>query len=133
MLQAANETLKSLSNLGFDGVMFVSARVPRERMEQKKQGYSRGLRTSDLATIDAGRELLQAVAVAVGHGQRPVAADEHRARVHELAGVDAAAPVRRQHVAVRREAAMLQSAVMTEWRGDRLTCFPVPQARAKIE
>jgi putative ABC transport system permease protein len=40
----------------------VSARAPRERLEQKKQGYSRGLRTSDLATIDAGRELLQAAA-----------------------------------------------------------------------
>jgi putative ABC transport system permease protein len=59
---AAEGVKQGFEDLGFDGVMFVSARAPRERIEQKKQGYSRGLRTSDLATIDAGRELLQAAA-----------------------------------------------------------------------
>lgn len=51
-----------LQDLGFDGVMFVSAQTPTDRVERKKQGYSRGLRTSDLQKIDAGRELLQEAA-----------------------------------------------------------------------
>jgi putative ABC transport system permease protein len=55
---AAVAVQKGLSDLGFDGVMFVSARPATDRIEKKKQGYSRGLRTADLAVIDAGRELL---------------------------------------------------------------------------
>jgi putative ABC transport system permease protein len=55
---AAVAVQKGLSDLGFDGVMFVSARPATDRIEKKKQGYSRGLRTSDLAVIDGGRELL---------------------------------------------------------------------------
>jgi len=54
-----------LTDLGFDGVMFVSARSPTERLERKKEGYSRGLRTSDLEAIEGGRELLQAAAPVV--------------------------------------------------------------------
>jgi putative ABC transport system permease protein len=57
---------KGLSDLGFDGVMFVTAETPRERLERKKQGYSRGLRTADLTTIEAGRDLLAAAAPVVG-------------------------------------------------------------------
>jgi putative ABC transport system permease protein len=56
---------KGLSDLGFDGVMFVSAQAPTERLEQKKQGYSRGLRTADLRLIDSGKELVQAAAPVV--------------------------------------------------------------------
>jgi putative ABC transport system permease protein len=56
---------KGLSDLGFDGVMFVSAQAPSERLEQKKQGYSRGLRGADLRIIDGGKELLQAAAPVV--------------------------------------------------------------------
>jgi putative ABC transport system permease protein len=59
---AAKAVQKGLSDLGFDGVMFVTARQPVERLEQKKQGYSRGLRTADVASIDRGRELLRGVA-----------------------------------------------------------------------
>jgi putative ABC transport system permease protein len=55
---AALAVQKGLSDLGFDGVMFVSARPATDRIEKKKQGYSRGLRTADLAVIDGGRELL---------------------------------------------------------------------------
>ncbi len=55
---AAVAVQKGLSDLGFDGVMFVSARPATDRIEKKKQGYSRGLRTADLAVIDAGRDLL---------------------------------------------------------------------------
>ncbi|HEY6554444.1 MAG TPA: ABC transporter permease [Vicinamibacteria bacterium] len=59
---AALAVQKGLSDLGFDGVMFVSARPATDRIEKKKQGYSRGLRTADLAVIDEGRELLGAAA-----------------------------------------------------------------------
>jgi len=62
---AAKAVQKGLSDLGFDSVMFVTAREPLLRLEQKKRGYSRGLRSADLATIDGGRELLQAVAPVV--------------------------------------------------------------------
>jgi putative ABC transport system permease protein len=59
---AARAVQKGLSDLGFDGVMFVTARQPVARLEQKKQGYSRGLRAADVAAIDGGRELLEGVA-----------------------------------------------------------------------
>jgi putative ABC transport system permease protein len=36
-----------------------------ERLELKKQGYSRGLRTADLGVIDSGKELVQAAAPVV--------------------------------------------------------------------
>src|SRR5215212_3253684 len=62
---AAVAVQKGLSDLGFDGVMFVSAQAPTERLEQKKQGYSRGLRTADLRVIDSGKELVQAAAPVV--------------------------------------------------------------------
>jgi putative ABC transport system permease protein len=59
---AAVGVQKGLSDLGFDGVMFVSARQPVERLERKKQGYSRGLRAADLRVIDAGKEALESAA-----------------------------------------------------------------------
>jgi putative ABC transport system permease protein len=59
---AAVSVQKGLGDLGFDGVMFVTAQPPVERLERKKQGYSKGLRTADLSTIEAGRELLEAAA-----------------------------------------------------------------------
>jgi putative ABC transport system permease protein len=59
---AARAVQKGLSDLGFDGVMFVSARKPVERLERKKQGHSRGLRTADLVAIEGGQELLEAAA-----------------------------------------------------------------------
>jgi putative ABC transport system permease protein len=59
---AAVSVQKGLGALGFDGVMFVTAQPPVERLERKKQGYSKGLRTADLSTIEAGRELLEAAA-----------------------------------------------------------------------
>ncbi len=62
---AAKAVQKGLGDLGFDGVMFVTAQVPQERLERKK-GYSRGLRTADLETIDAGAELVSAAAPIVG-------------------------------------------------------------------
>jgi putative ABC transport system permease protein len=59
---AAVGVQKGLSDLGFDGVMFVSSRQPLERLERKKQGYSRGLRAADLQTIDSGRDALESAA-----------------------------------------------------------------------
>ena len=62
---AAISVQKGLSDLGFDGVMFVTAQAPKDRIERKKQGYSKGLRTADLRLIDEGRELLEGAAPVV--------------------------------------------------------------------
>jgi putative ABC transport system permease protein len=59
---AAVGVQKGLSDLGFDGVMFVSSRQPLERLERKKQGYSRGLRAADLPGIESGRDALESAA-----------------------------------------------------------------------
>src|SRR5262245_14979126 len=59
---AARSVQKGLSDLGFDGVMFVTEQPPSDRLERKKQGYSKGLRTADLATIEDGRSGLEAAA-----------------------------------------------------------------------
>lgn len=56
---------KGLSDLGYDGVLIVTDRAPRERLEQKKQSYSRGLRSGDLEVIRGGRELLEDAAPVV--------------------------------------------------------------------
>jgi putative ABC transport system permease protein len=62
---AAISVQKGLSDLGFDGVMFVTAQAPTDRIEKKKRGYSKGLRTADLRLIDAGKELLEGAAPVV--------------------------------------------------------------------
>ena len=62
---AAISVQKGLSDLGFDGVMFVTAQAPKDRIEKKKRGYSKGLRTADLRLIDAGKELLEGAAPVV--------------------------------------------------------------------
>ncbi len=59
---AAVAVQKGLTDLGFDGVMFVTAQPPKERLERAKQGYSRGLRTADMGVIDGGRELISGAA-----------------------------------------------------------------------
>ncbi len=59
---AALSVQKGLSDLGFDGVLFVWSRAPEDRLERKKQGLSRGLRSRDLRTIDQGSTLLGGVA-----------------------------------------------------------------------
>jgi putative ABC transport system permease protein len=59
---AAASVRKGISDLGFDGVMFVWTQPPKERIERKKQGYSRGLRSTDLRVIDEGKELLEGAA-----------------------------------------------------------------------
>jgi putative ABC transport system permease protein len=59
---AAVGVAKGLTDLGFDGVMFVSARQPVERLERKKQGYSRGLRAADLPVLEAGKDEVESAA-----------------------------------------------------------------------
>jgi putative ABC transport system permease protein len=71
---------KGLSDLGFDGVMWVSGRDPVERLEQKKRGYSRGLQTSDQQTIDQGQELIEAAAPVLG-GNEVIHANGHDLKV----------------------------------------------------
>lgn len=66
---AAQAVQKGLTDLGFDGVMFVTAQAPKERLERKKQGYSKGLRTADLKTIHDGQELLEAAAPLVSRSE----------------------------------------------------------------
>lgn len=61
---------KGLGDLGYDGVMVVQAQVPSERLERKKQGYSRGLRAADLRAIEDGRELISEAAPVVGFKER---------------------------------------------------------------
>jgi putative ABC transport system permease protein len=78
---AAEGVKQGFQDLGFDGVMFVTARRPTDRMEQKKEGYSRGLRTTDLAVIDDGRELLQKAAPVVT-GNEVARLNGHELRVN---------------------------------------------------
>lgn len=62
---AAVAVQKGLSDLGFDGVMFAHAETPRDRIENKKRGYSRGLRTADLRFVEEGRSIIQDAAPVV--------------------------------------------------------------------
>ncbi len=62
-----------IRGLGFDGVMFVSARPPEDLTERKKQGFSRGLTARDLAVVREGADSLDAVA-AVRISEKVVAA-----------------------------------------------------------
>lgn len=98
---AAVAVQKGLGDLGFDGVMFVQAEAPRERLQQKKQGYSRGLRTSDLRGIDDGKELIAAAAPVVGFRDKALV----NGRVLEL-NVEGVTPeygeIRNRHVAEGR-------------------------------
>jgi len=63
---AAVAVQKGLTDLGFDGVMFVTAQPATDRLEKKKQGYSRGLRSADLATIESGMSLIGDAAPIMG-------------------------------------------------------------------
>ena len=59
---AAESVKAGFNDLGFDGVMFAVPSRPEDRMEQKKLGYSRGLRSSDVDVINAGKELVESAA-----------------------------------------------------------------------
>ncbi len=53
---------EGIKGLGFDGVMFVSARPPEDPVEAKKISYSRGLEATDLVVLRDGAERLEHVA-----------------------------------------------------------------------
>jgi putative ABC transport system permease protein len=61
-----------LDDLGFDGVVFAVPRAATDRIEQKKQGYSRGMRAADGQVIDSGRETIDQAAPVLGLGNETV-------------------------------------------------------------
>ena len=71
---AAESIKEGFADLGFDGVMFAVPQRPEDRIERKKQGYSRGLRSSDVAVINEGKELIESAA--------PLAATRDRVRMN---------------------------------------------------
>jgi putative ABC transport system permease protein len=68
----AEAVKKGLDDLGFDGVVFVVPQAATDRIELKKQGYSRGLRAADGRVIEAGRETIEQAAPVVGLGNETV-------------------------------------------------------------
>ncbi len=75
VIGGAAESIKAgFADLGFDGVMFAVPQRPEDRIERKKQGYSRGLRSSDVAVINQGKELIESAA--------PIAATRDRVRMN---------------------------------------------------
>jgi len=59
---------QGLTDLGFDGVIFVVPRQTEDRIEKKKQGYSRGLRSADAHVIEPGQEVIREAAPVLGFG-----------------------------------------------------------------
>ena len=59
---------EGLTDLGFDGVIFVVPQQTQDRIEKKKEGYSRGLRSADGLVIEGGREVIQRAAPVLGLG-----------------------------------------------------------------
>jgi putative ABC transport system permease protein len=63
---------KGLSDLGFDGVVFVVPSDTADPLERKKQGYSRGLRAADGRVLEAGMDVIEEAAPVVGLGDETV-------------------------------------------------------------
>jgi putative ABC transport system permease protein len=59
---------QGLTDLGFDGVIFVVPQKTEDRIEKKKEGYSRGLRSADAHVIAPGREVIQEAAPVLSLG-----------------------------------------------------------------
>ncbi|MBX7185895.1 MAG: ABC transporter permease [Vicinamibacteria bacterium] len=75
VIGGAAESIKAgFADLGFDGVMFAVPQRPEDRIERKKQGYSQGLRSSDVAVINEGKDLIESAA--------PLAATRDRVRMN---------------------------------------------------
>jgi putative ABC transport system permease protein len=64
----AHAVEKGLTDLGYDGVIIVVPTETEDRLERKKQGYSRGLRRADGEVIERGREVIDEAAPVVGLG-----------------------------------------------------------------
>jgi putative ABC transport system permease protein len=63
---------KGISDLGFDGVVFAVPQPATDRIERRKQGYSRGMRASDSLVIEAGRQTIDDAAPVIGLGNETV-------------------------------------------------------------
>ncbi len=63
---------KGLDDLGFDGVVFAVPQQASDRIEVKKQGYSRGMRAADGLVIEAGRQTIEQAAPVVSLGNETV-------------------------------------------------------------
>jgi putative ABC transport system permease protein len=63
---------KGLDDLGFDGVVFAVPQRAADRIEVKKEGYSRGMRAADGRVIEAGRQTIEQAAPVVGLGNETV-------------------------------------------------------------
>jgi putative ABC transport system permease protein len=63
---------KGLDDLGFDGVVFAVPQRVADRLEVKKEGYSRGMRAADGRVIEAGRQAIEEAAPVVGLGNETV-------------------------------------------------------------
>ncbi len=63
---------KGLDDLGFDGVVFAVPRTATDRIERKKQGYSRGMRAADGLVIEAGKQTIEQAAPVIGLGNETV-------------------------------------------------------------
>lgn len=90
-----------IRGLGFDGVMFVSARPPEDLLERKKQGFSRGLSARDMAVVREGASSLEEVA-AVRLAERVVSARGLARRVRVYGVTPSYAAVHDRQVEVGR-------------------------------
>jgi ABC-type antimicrobial peptide transport system permease subunit len=59
---------QGLTDLGFDGVIFVVPQQTEDRIEKKKQGYSRGLRSADAHVIGPGQQVIREAAPVLSLG-----------------------------------------------------------------
>jgi putative ABC transport system permease protein len=72
---------QGLSDLGFDGVIFVVPARTQDRIEQKKQGYSRGLRSADGRVIERGRDVIALAAPVLSLGDETARINGRNVRV----------------------------------------------------
>jgi putative ABC transport system permease protein len=63
---------KGIDDLGYDGVVFAVPQAATDRIEQKKQGYSRGMRAADGPVIETGKETIRRAAPVLGLGNQTV-------------------------------------------------------------
>ncbi len=73
----AKAVQQGLDDLGFDGVVFAVPHAATDRIELKKQGYSRGMRAADGRVIEAGRETIDEAAPVLGLGNETVRMNGH--------------------------------------------------------
>ncbi|MFQ5701299.1 MAG: ABC transporter permease [Acidobacteriota bacterium] len=87
--------------LGYDGVLFVVSRPPKDLVERARFGQSRGLQPRDVELLRKRADLVRAVAP-VQYGQRLIARGDVRRRVRVVGVTPEYAPLRRRQVAMGR-------------------------------